>query len=100
MGGLHEGIGCLFMPHWNASYAPTKSETGIAYFWFYLCEQVMVIQSKGYKTMAIGDGANDVGAIEQADIGVGIKGTDGAIAARKADFAISRYTKLSVLLTR
>eukprot|EP01127_Copromyxa_protea_P003182 TRINITY_DN13041_c0_g1_i1.p1 TRINITY_DN13041_c0_g1~~TRINITY_DN13041_c0_g1_i1.p1 ORF type:complete len:1021 (+),score=196.04 TRINITY_DN13041_c0_g1_i1:367-3063(+) len=59
---------------------------------------VMVMQMKGFKTMAIGDGANDVGAIEQADIGVGIKGLDGAIAARKADFAISKFSVLGDLL--
>lgn len=39
-------------------------------------------------TLAIGDGANDVAMITQADVGVGIAGREGMQAARSSDFAI------------
>ena len=34
-------------------------------------------EGTGKKTLAIGDGANDVGMIQEADIGVGISGVEG-----------------------
>lgn len=40
------------------------------------------------KTLAIGDGANDVAMIASADVGVGIAGKEGMQAARSSDFAI------------
>lgn len=40
-------------------------------------------------TLAIGDGANDVSMITAAHIGVGIRGLEGAQAARASDYAIS-----------
>jgi len=41
--------------------------------------QVTRLVNKGTKktTLAIGDGANDVGMIQEADIGVGISGVEG-----------------------
>ena len=39
-------------------------------------------------SLAIGDGANDVSMILQADIGVGIFGKEGHRAADSSDFAI------------
>lgn len=40
------------------------------------------------KTLAIGDGANDVNMITAAHVGVGISGLEGQQAARSADFSI------------
>lgn len=44
--------------------------------------------------MAIGDGANDVSMILEADIGVGIFGKEGVRAAQAADFAIHKFKYL------
>lgn len=45
----------------------------------FLWEQVtrLVKEGTGKTTLAIGDGANDVGMIQEADIGVGISGVEG-----------------------
>jgi phospholipid-transporting ATPase len=40
------------------------------------------------KTLAIGDGANDVNMITAAHVGIGISGLEGMQAARSADYAI------------
>jgi magnesium-transporting ATPase (P-type) len=45
-------------------------------------------------TLAIGDGANDVSMILQADIGIGIYGKEGERAAQSADFAIHKFKYL------
>lgn len=37
----------------------------------------MVKSGTGRTTLAIGDGANDVGMLQEADIGVGISGAEG-----------------------
>lgn len=37
----------------------------------------LVKEYTGKTTLAIGDGANDVGMIQEADIGVGISGMEG-----------------------
>lgn len=37
----------------------------------------LVKEGTGRTTLAIGDGANDVGMIQEADIGVGISGVEG-----------------------
>ena len=37
----------------------------------------LVKEGVGQTTLAIGDGANDVGMIQEADIGVGISGVEG-----------------------
>lgn len=37
----------------------------------------LVKEHTGKTTLAIGDGANDVGMIQEADIGVGISGMEG-----------------------
>jgi phospholipid-transporting ATPase len=49
-------------------------------------------------TLAIGDGANDVGMIQAAHVGVGISGMEGLQAARSADFAIAQFRFLKKLL--
>ena len=49
---------------------------------------VQILKSCDYRTLAIGDGGNDVRMIQQADIGVGISGREGQQAARAADYSI------------
>ncbi len=41
-------------------------------------------------TLAIGDGANDVGMIQAAHVGVGISGVEGLQAACASDYAIAQ----------
>jgi len=49
-------------------------------------------------TLAIGDGANDVGMIQKAQVGVGISGKEGLQAVNSADFAIAQFRFLKRLL--
>lgn len=49
-------------------------------------------------TLAIGDGANDVSMIQEADIGIGIVGVEGRQAAMSADFAMGQFRFLQRLL--
>ncbi|XP_042061912.1 phospholipid-transporting ATPase 2-like isoform X2 [Salvia splendens] len=49
-----------------------------------------------YRTLAIGDGGNDVRMIQQADIGVGISGREGLQAARAADYSIGSVSGTSL----
>eukprot|EP00798_Chlamydomonas_sp_ICE-L_P023701 gene23701-9242_t len=46
-------------------------------------------------TLAIGDGANDVGMIQEAHIGVGISGQEGIQAVMASDFAIAQFRSLT-----
>lgn len=66
-------------------------------------KQVLVLlvkrESKHRSTcLAIGDGANDVSMILEADVGVGIIGKEGKQAANNADFAIGQFKFLRRLL--
>ena len=49
-------------------------------------------------TLAIGDGANDVGMIQEAHVGVGISGKEGRQAVNASDFAIAQFRFLERLL--
>ena len=49
-------------------------------------------------TLAIGDGANDVGMIRAAHIGVGISGREGRAAVLSSDFSFAQFRYLSRLL--
>jgi len=48
-------------------------------------------------TLAIGDGANDVGMIQEAHVGVGISGKEGQQAVNSSDFAIAQFRFLQGL---
>ena len=49
-------------------------------------------------TMAIGDGANDVGMITESNVGIGIQGIEGTQAARSSDYVLSQFSHLKKLL--
>ncbi|XP_038706602.1 probable phospholipid-transporting ATPase 4 isoform X2 [Tripterygium wilfordii] len=58
----------------------------------------LVKEGTGKTTLAVGDGANDVGMIQEADIGVGISGVEGMQAVMASDFAIAQFRFLERLL--
>ena len=60
----------------------------------------LVSQSVGKDTitLAIGDGANDVPMIQEANIGVGISGREGLQAANSSDYALPQFRFLERLL--
>lgn len=59
----------------------------------------LIKQSKGNPvTCAIGDGANDVSMIQEANVGIGLYGKEGRSAARSADFAFAKFKFLKRLL--
>ncbi|EPE08133.1 phospholipid-transporting atpase 1 [Ophiostoma piceae UAMH 11346] len=49
-------------------------------------------------TLSIGDGANDVAMIQEADVGVGIAGVEGRQAAMSSDYAIGQFRFLCRLV--
>ena len=49
-------------------------------------------------TLSIGDGANDVAMIQEAQIGVGISGREGRQAVNSSDFAVAQFRYLRRLL--
>ncbi|XP_071452403.1 phospholipid-transporting ATPase VD isoform X2 [Hetaerina americana] len=51
----------------------------------------VVKEELNMRTLAIGDGANDVSMIQAADVGMGISGQEGMQAVMASDFAISRF---------
>ncbi|KAF9346200.1 hypothetical protein BGX26_002317 [Mortierella sp. AD094] len=58
----------------------------------------MVKRGLDVMTLSIGDGANDVSMIQEANIGVGIAGEEGRQAVMASDFAIAQFRFLSKLL--
>ncbi|CDY51126.1 BnaA07g37090D [Brassica napus] len=58
----------------------------------------LVKTGSGQTTLAIGDGANDVGMLQEADIGVGISGVEGMQAVMSSDIAIAQFRYLERLL--
>ncbi|XP_075492894.1 putative phospholipid-transporting ATPase 8 [Primulina tabacum] len=58
----------------------------------------LVKKGTGKTTLAIGDGANDVGMLQEADIGVGISGVEGMQAAMSSDFTVAQFCFLERLL--
>ena len=63
-------------------------------------EIVLLIKNNvpGTITAAIGDGANDVNMITEANLGIGLRGVEGAQAARASDFAFGEFKCLKRLL--
>ena len=55
---------------------------------------------KDVRTLAIGDGANDVAMIQEAHLGVGISGEEGLQAVNSSDIAIGQFCYLKVLLLK
>lgn len=49
-------------------------------------------------TLAIGDGANDCGMIQEAHVGIGIMGKEGRQAVRTSDYAVARFKFLRRIL--
>ncbi|KAI8997635.1 hypothetical protein BDB01DRAFT_846265 [Pilobolus umbonatus] len=62
--------------------------------------KVVNLVKKGLKvmTLSIGDGANDVSMIQEANIGIGISGEEGRQAVMASDYAIGQFRYLSKLL--
>jgi len=72
------------------SYRSTPKQKSLA---------VQVVKDKLKKsTLAIGDGANDVSMIQEANVGVGILGKEGSHAALSSDFVIHRFKHLVPLV--
>ncbi|CAN6669942.1 phospholipid-transporting ATPase Dnf1p [Trichomonascus vanleenenianus] len=58
----------------------------------------LVKTTLGVMTLSIGDGANDVSMIQEADVGVGIAGEEGRQAVMSSDYAIGQFRFLTRLL--
>jgi hypothetical protein len=56
---------------------------------------VTMVKNEDKATLAIGDGGNDVSMIQEACVGVGIRGREGLQAARASDFSIGSSYQLS-----
>ncbi|GAB0137164.1 hypothetical protein EsDP_00005444 [Epichloe bromicola] len=52
----------------------------------------------GSMTLAIGDGANDIGMIQASHVGIGISGREGLQASRISDYSIAQFRFLQRLL--
>lgn len=65
-------------------------------------EMVHMVKTEvpGVRTLAIGDGANDVAMIQEAHVGVGIRGEEGLQATNASDYAIAQFRYLSILLLK
>lgn len=61
-------------------------------------ELVGLVKSCDYRTLAIGDGGNDVKMIQEAHVGVGISGREGLQAARAADYSFGKFKFLNRLI--
>ncbi|KAK3672902.1 putative aminophospholipid-translocase [Recurvomyces mirabilis] len=58
----------------------------------------LIRQYTGKRTLAIGDGGNDVSMICAADIGIGIEGKEGQQASLAADFSVKQFSHVTKLL--
>ena len=61
-------------------------------------EIVKLLKEIGIRTLAIGDGANDVNMIQEATVGVGIIGEEGKQAENASDFSVPRFMFLKPLV--
>ena len=60
--------------------------------------KIIKILNPKKSTLAIGDGANDVGMILEADVGIGIQGIEGLQASRASDYSLTQFSFLQKLL--
>ncbi|KAI1005561.1 Phospholipid-transporting ATPase [Podosphaera aphanis] len=58
----------------------------------------LVKQSLDVMTLSVGDGANDVAMLQEANVGVGIAGEEGRQAVMSADYAIGQFRFLQKLV--
>ncbi|KAI0051555.1 phospholipid-translocating P-type ATPase [Auriscalpium vulgare] len=58
----------------------------------------LVKDGRNAMTLSIGDGANDVAMIQEANVGVGLNGLEGSQAAMSADYAFGQFRYLTKLL--
>ncbi|KZT06691.1 phospholipid-translocating P-type ATPase [Laetiporus sulphureus 93-53] len=58
----------------------------------------LVKEGRNAMTLSIGDGANDVAMIQEANIGCGLLGLEGSQAAMSADYAFAQFRYLTKLL--
>ncbi|KAJ1821527.1 phospholipid transporting ATPase [Coemansia sp. RSA 2671] len=58
----------------------------------------MVKEGLGTLCLAIGDGANDVSMIQEADVGIGLSGEEGLQAVMASDYSIAQFRFLQKLL--
>lgn len=58
----------------------------------------LIKDSGSWTTLAIGDGANDIPMIMEADVGIGIQGKEGTQAVRSSDYAVCQFRFLEKLL--
>ncbi|KAL1740994.1 hypothetical protein HDZ31DRAFT_46374 [Schizophyllum fasciatum] len=58
----------------------------------------LVKEGRNAMTLSIGDGANDVAMIQEANVGCGLLGLEGAQAAMSADYAFGQFRFLTKLL--
>lgn len=63
-----------------------------------LTEGVKKCKKASEAVLGIGDGGNDVGMIQAADVGVGIVGKEGMQAALAADFSIKEFRDIKTLV--
>eukprot|EP01134_Creolimax_fragrantissima_P002754 CFRG2754T1 len=59
---------------------------------------VSLMKVKNYRTLAVGDGGNDVSMIQAAHVGVAIYGKEGLQAARASDYSIAQFHHLRKLM--
>ncbi|KAG6844765.1 hypothetical protein H0H87_003988 [Tephrocybe sp. NHM501043] len=59
---------------------------------------IKVKEGRNAMTLSIGDGANDVAMIQEANIGIGLFGLEGSQAAMSADYAFGQFRFLTKLL--
>lgn len=58
----------------------------------------MVKREPHTRTLAIGDGANDVAMIQEAGVGIGVRGLEGTQASQVSDYSIAKFKYLKRLL--
>ena len=70
----------------------------VSYFLFFPSLFLYLFMSYVFLSAGIGDGANDVGMIQAAHIGVGISGREGRAAVLASDYAFAQFQYLARLL--